>query len=180
MERPLVSPTRSRLASTYIDETETVAYGERMKRLAGSVLVSLLLACGSWSGGPERGMGAVGRDAGSDSEAVRSDTRPPEVDHGSEPDAIVWDAGSCGALGKTCGPGTCPEGLRCVNGACVGSSNACGGSVAAVCPTSAPVCLTYPWATGWPCVTRADRDCICAAPAGRAGFRGECGAAAQR
>ena len=150
-----------------------------MKRLVCSALLSLLLACGSWSTGPVPGTSAVARDAADGRDNGASDTRPPEVDHGDEGDAIVWDAGSCGALGKSCGPGTCSEGLRCVNGACVRSSEVCGEVTAAVCPTSAPVCLTYPWATGWPCVTRADRDCICAAPAGRAGFRNECAVAAR-
>jgi len=158
-----------------------VLYGERMKRLAGSALLWVVLACGSWSGVPEGGMGAAaGRDAGSASEGIRSDTRPPEVRAEGAGAAIVRETGSCGALGKACGPGSCSEGLRCVNGACVRSSEVCGGGTTTACPAEAPVCLTYPWATSWPCVTSADRDCICETPAGRDGFHNECGAAAQR
>jgi hypothetical protein len=167
------------VASTLIDEIAAVVYGERMKRLACWVLLTQLLACGSWSGGPEPGIVAARHGAAGASDGPRSDTRPPTVEDSSAPEAIVWDPGSCGALGKACGPGTCPDGLDCENGACVRSNDMCGGSGAAACPTSAPVCLTYAWATGWPCVTRTDRDCICAAPAGRASFHAECGAAAQ-
>lgn len=152
-----------------------------MKRLACLVLLSLVLACGNWSGGPERGMGAVGRDAAGRWDGGERGSGPGEDGGAGGRDAAARDAGVCGALGQACGPAgsvtACPKRLRCVNGACVRSSSMCGGIVAAACSTSAPVCLTYAWASDWPCVTRADRDCICATPGGLAAFSSECGAA---
>ena len=129
------------------------------------------------------------RDAGSTEDAGSAEDAGPGEDAGSADDAgsggdagpgedAGVDAGSegCGDVGSTCSEASpCPgDDLACEAGVCVRSAALCGGFVGADCPASAPVCPRHPSASGWPCVTEADRECICANDPGREAFPAAC------
>lgn len=129
--------------------------------------------------------GEAGLDAEADGAAdaqpdAAPDAPPPDASPDASPDATadaMPDAPSgCGDQGKICGddaPCMMP-GLVCWNGVCVRDMGLCGGIAGARCPPSAPECLMYPGASGWPCVTEADRRCICNSPDGAMAFRMAC------
>ena len=129
------------------------------------------------AGGRTTDAGDGTRDAG----GTTLDAGAGDTDAGLAP----IDAGllmCTGKLGEICNDSLpCDTGETCVafdsvgDGVCAPATvPICGGFADADCPASAPICLDYPSASGWPCATAAERDCICSKPAGRTRFPGVC------
>jgi len=122
-------------------------------------------------------------DAGDDAGDGTPDAGDGALDGGDG----TSDAGTAtctGKLGEICNESNpCDTGEECVafdasgDGVCApATAPICGGFAGATCPASAPICLMHPSASGWPCATATERDCICSKPAGRARFPSTCGA----
>jgi hypothetical protein len=112
-------------------------------------------------------------DASTNADAETADAEPADA---GDPDATPADAGfNCGNLGAACGPSNeCAGGLRCVDqGACFPDRFIdCGGFAGQQCPATHPICIFFMGADYGPCLTREERDCICAQSAGRAALGG--------
>ncbi|MEM9072495.1 MAG: hypothetical protein AAGE52_28570 [Myxococcota bacterium] len=126
---------------------------------------------------------AVEMDSGADADIAMDAGSDAAIDAGSDAGSDAGTdsgadagAGGCGALATRCQPESgrdCPSDLQCIGldsegvGICVPNSAICGGIAGALCPAGMPVCLEYTGATGFPCVTMMERDCICRSPDGR-------------
>lgn len=112
---------------------------------------------------------AVSVDAGPNedvgpSEDAGSDTGPDMDAGGPDAGTDAGPAGPCDGLdiGGAC---PCAEPYQCVEGRCVvgGGRPTCGGFVGALCDTAEfPACTYFPGADFGPCLSAAERTCVCA------------------
>lgn len=129
--------------------------------------------------GTDEGMGAdmamdAAMDLGGRDMAADASTDLGNADLGMDAavemgtDAAVemgMEAGMCGPVGQPCPAGGCPAGLMCYERVCMpGTLGDCGGIAGRPCGRPL-ICMVGGSSSGWPCVSAADRDCICAGPA---------------
>jgi hypothetical protein len=80
------------------------------------------------------------------------------------------DGGACSELGTAC-TATCGAGFQCLGGACVPDGRpTCGGFANAMCPQEFSVCLYCSGCDYGPCLTEAERACVCGTSAGKTAF----------